>query len=104
MLQVLVNLLGNALKFTPSGGSVTLRVEEAPRGVRLSVSDSGPGIPSELRDRIFDAFWQAKAGSRAGAGLGLAIVKGIVDAHHGTIEVRSEVGSGTTFTVTLPKT
>jgi|GEM_PF-1621845 len=102
MLQVLANLLGNAIKFTPSGGSVTLRVEAAPDAVRFSVADTGPGIPEEQRAHVFDAFWQAKPGGRAGVGLGLAIVKGIVDAHRGTIDVQSKPGAGTTFTVTLP--
>ena len=104
VVQALGNLVGNALKFTPSGGTVMLRarVPDDRREVRFEVADDGPGIPPENLDRIFDRFWQARKGDRRGVGLGLAIAKGIVEAHGGRIEVRSTVGAGSTFAVTLP--
>ena len=100
--QVIGNLLGNALKFTPRGGTIVLRAERVGRDTRLSVADSGPGIPVSDRTRIFDAFWQAKPGGRSGAGLGLSIARGIVDAHGGKIWVEGEPGEGSTFVVLLP--
>ncbi len=100
MVQALSNLVGNALKFTPAGGSI--RIGGEVRGERsvLWVADTGPGIPPEHVMHIFDRFWQPKRG-RDGVGLGLAIVKGIVDAHDGKIEVESTVGTGTTFRIVL---
>jgi PAS domain S-box-containing protein len=100
--QVMGNLLGNALKFTPRGGTVVARARREEHAVRLSVTDSGPGIPEADRERIFQAFWQATPGGRSGAGLGLAIARGIVEAHGGRISVESEVGAGSTFVVVLP--
>ena len=102
VLQVLGNLLGNALKFTPAGGRVVLRAEPADDGVAFSVTDTGPGIAPEQLARVFDRFWQARAARRAGAGLGLAIARGIVEAHGGRIRAESEPGAGSTFTFTLP--
>ncbi len=102
VLQVLENLLGNALKFTPAGGRVTVGAEAAGGFARVWVSDTGHGVPSEQLPRLFDRFWQASQSERRGVGLGLAIVKGIVEAHGGTIEVKSVVGEGTTFSFTLP--
>ena len=102
ILQVLGNLLGNAVKFTPAGGRVSLAAAAAPDGVALSVSDTGPGIaPGEL-ERVFDRFWQARSARRAGAGLGLAIARGIVEAHGGRLWAESEPGEGSTFTFVLP--
>jgi CheY-like chemotaxis protein len=100
--EVLENLVGNAIKFTSSGGSVTLGA--APRNdmVLFWVEDNGPGIPPEQLDRLFDRFWQAKKTDRRGAGLGLTICKGIVEAHGGRIWVESAVGKGTTVFFTLP--
>lgn len=100
--QVLSNLLSNALKFTPSGGRVALRVACTVDSCRIIVSDTGEGIAKEHLPHIFDRFWQGANAHRAGAGLGLSIVKGIVEAHDGEIHVDSEPGKGTTFTVTLP--
>lgn len=101
--QGLNNLLDNALKFTPRGGRVTLAAAARDDGrVALSVADSGPGIPKEEVDRLFDRFWQASRHDRTGSGLGLAIVHGITEAHGGAVEVQSEPGSGTTFTLVLP--
>ncbi len=102
VLQVLGNLLGNALKFTPAGGRVVLRAAPAPDGVAFSVADTGPGMPPEVLARVFDRFWQARTSRRAGAGLGLAIARGIVEAHGGRIRAESEPGAGSTFTFTLP--
>jgi PAS domain S-box-containing protein len=102
ILQVLGNLLGNAIKFTPTGGRVALRASALRDGVELSVSDTGPGIGPDQLARVFDRFWQAKSARRAGAGLGLAIAKGIVEAHGGRIRADSEPGVGTTFSFTLP--
>ena len=103
ILQMLGNLLGNAIKFTPSGGTVILRATGAEREISFAVADTGPGIPEAQIPSLFEAFWQGAPGSTSGAGLGLAIAKGIVDAHGGTITVESTVGAGTTFTVVLPK-
>ncbi len=124
--QILLNIAGNALKFTPEGGVVRLharRVEMAPRdaddqelgmavmmtpedGVEFSVQDNGIGIAEEALGRIFDAFYQVDGSSTreyGGIGLGLTIAKRLVDAHGGTIQVQSEVGQGTVFSVTLPE-
>ncbi len=105
--QVLVNLVGNALKFTGSGGFITIAVRQTASGVQVSVSDTGIGIAAEDLDKIFDEFAQvqrqAAKRQREGSGLGLAIAKRIVEAHHGSMEVRSEVGRGATFSFTLPE-
>ena len=103
--EVLGNLLSNAFKFTPHGGSVTLVIEPVPDGVRMKVRDTGAGIPPEQLPRIFEKFYQAdnQGAARAdGSGLGLAIAKQIVDAHGGSITCESTPGVGTTFTITLP--
>jgi signal transduction histidine kinase len=103
--EVLGNLLSNAFKFTPRGGTVSLNFENADPGVRIVVHDTGAGIPKDQLPRIFDKFYQAdnqRAAGAAGTGLGLAIAKQIVDAHGGTITCDSTPGVGTTFTITLP--
>ena len=102
VLQVFGNLIGNALKFTPEGGRVELRAEPVDGLVRISVSDSGPGIPEEEIPHVFDRFWQARHARAGGAGLGLAIARGIVQAHGGEMWVESVVGEGSTFAFTLP--
>jgi len=102
LMQVLSNLLGNAFKFTPQGGRVGLRAARCAMGVRLSVSDTGCGIPPDHVPRLFDRFWQADRKRGPGAGLGLAIVKGLVEGHGGVVEVTSAVGAGSTFSVNLP--
>jgi signal transduction histidine kinase/DNA-binding response OmpR family regulator len=101
-LQVFSNLIGNALKFTPEGGEVTLSAQREGQEIVFAVSDTGSGIPPDDLPRIFDRFWQATRDARAGAGLGLAISRGIVQAHGGKIWVESKVGQGSTFFFTLP--
>jgi signal transduction histidine kinase len=103
LLQVLSNLLANAVKFTPPGGEITLRVEIETEDVRVSVEDTGPGITPEDAQRVFDAFWRKEHGGRGGAGLGLAIARGIVERHGGRIWVESVVGRGSAFRFTLPE-
>lgn len=99
--QALGNLVGNAIKFTPRGGRITVRAESVNGAIRFSVSDSGTGIPQEQLSHIFGPFWQAHPADRRGIGLGLAITKAIVEAHGGRIWVESHVGAGTTFYFTL---
>lgn len=101
LLQVLENLLGNAVKFTEPGGTVTLGA--SPRGQELLVwvKDNGPGIAADQLPHLFDRFWQGKKGDRRGAGLGLAICRGIVEAHGGRIWAESTPGAGTTVFFTL---
>jgi PAS domain S-box-containing protein len=100
--QVLSNLVGNAVKFTPREGLITISAEQNDGEVRFAVIDTGPGIPAEQLPHIFGRFWQAKPSDRRGIGLGLAIAKGIVEAHRGRIWVESSVGLGSTFYFTLP--
>jgi signal transduction histidine kinase len=102
VLQVFSNLVGNAIKFTPAGGTITLSAVRTDGPVQLSVADTGPGIPPAQIPRLFGKFWQAKRGDGRGVGLGLAIARGIVEAHGGTIDVRSELGHGSVFTFALP--
>ena len=102
VLQLIDNLVSNALKFTPRGGRVTVGGYVGPDELRIAVGDTGPGIPREQCDRLFDRFWQAQGSDRRGLGLGLAIAKGIAEAHGGRIWVDSTVGSGSTFQFTLP--
>ncbi|HET6762635.1 MAG TPA: ATP-binding protein, partial [Longimicrobiaceae bacterium] len=102
VLRVFSNVLGNALKFTPEGGKVTLTAVREAEWVRFRVLDTGFGIAPEHLSHVFDRFWQAGKHSRDGAGLGLPIARGIVEAHGGTIGVSSQVGVGTTVEFTLP--
>jgi signal transduction histidine kinase/DNA-binding response OmpR family regulator len=104
ILQVLSNLVGNAIKFTPPGGRIDLTVAAVAEGVRVAVRDTGSGIAGDQLDHVFDRFWQANRVDRQGAGLGLAIAKAIVEAHRGTIGVESEVGRGTCFYFVVPTT
>ncbi len=102
--QVLLNLLGNALKFTPAGGRVVLSAREDTSMIRLAVSDSGPGIPPREMRAIFQSFYRTQSAKQTeGVGLGLSIVKEIVNLHGGHLDVSSRVGRGATFGVLLPK-
>jgi signal transduction histidine kinase len=102
VLQVLSNLLTNALKFTAPGGRVRVGAEQLADEVCFWVTDTGPGISAEELPHVFERFWQARPGDRRGAGLGLLIAKGIVEAHGGRIWVESAFGKGSTFYFTLP--
>ncbi|HET7229963.1 MAG TPA: PAS domain S-box protein [Longimicrobium sp.] len=102
IMQVLANLLGNAVKFTPNGGRVGVRARPEEGFVRFEVWDTGPGIPPEHLGQVFNRFWKVRTANRHGAGLGLAIARGIVEAHDGQIWAESEPGHGSTFVFTLP--
>lgn len=100
--QVVLNLLTNALKFTPAGGTVTVTVEPQDRLARLEVTDTGPGIDPDELPHVFERFWRGRDAERAGgSGIGLAVVAQLVLAHRGRVDVTSEPGRGTTFTVLL---
>lgn len=105
--QVITNLLSNALKFTPAGGKIRISAKNQTEFIQISVSDTGPGVPEEARDAIFERFRQVNnvknlSGNQKGTGLGLAIAKGNVEAHGGRIWIESELGRGTIVHFTLP--
>jgi signal transduction histidine kinase len=102
VLQVLSNLIGNGIKFSPPGAAVRLAARRAGAEVEVSVSDDGPGIAPDALSHIFERFWQVRETARQGTGLGLYIAKGIVEAHRGRIWAESTVGVGSTFRFTLP--
>jgi len=102
VLQVLANLVGNAMKFTPPNGRIGIVVENVDDQVRFAVSDTGPGIPAERLSVVFDRFWQLSSTTREGLGLGLYISRCIVEAHGGRLWAESRVGEGSTFYFTLP--
>jgi signal transduction histidine kinase len=102
LLQVLANLLGNAIKFVLPGGQVTIGAQHLYGQIRIWISDDGPGIAAEHLPHVFDRFWQANRSGSRGAGLGLSIAKSIVDAHGGQIGVHSQLGEGSTFFCWLP--
>ncbi|MDF0665500.1 MAG: ATP-binding protein [Nitrospira sp.] len=102
ILQVLSNLIGNSLKFTPRGGAIDLSVRKRETFVEVSVTDNGPGISAEEQARIFERFSQLNVADRQGLGLGLFIAKWIVEAHEGGIWVTSIPGNGSSFSFTLP--
>jgi signal transduction histidine kinase len=102
VLQAIGNLIGNALRYARGKGDVELSIETAGKGVRLCVSDRGPGIPDDALPHIFDHYYQANRQRRAGAGLGLSIVQGIALAHGGTIQVENRAGGGARFSLCLP--
>jgi signal transduction histidine kinase len=103
VMQVLANMVDNALKFTPDGGEIVIGAVARDGEVEFSVQDSGPGIPAEYLPHLFDRFWHARSSSHThGSGLGLAIARGIVTAHHGRIWVDSVPTGGSVFRFTLP--
>ncbi len=109
LLQVFTNLVGNALKFTNSGGKITLRAYQASHNqeedqVRIEVSDTGIGIPKEDKEAIFERFFRVenRVHTLEGTGLGLSIVKNIIDKHNSKVHIESDVGVGTTFWFDLP--
>lgn len=102
ILQALSNLVGNAVKFTPEGGSIEVAAEKRDGAVVVRVRDDGPGIAVEDLPHVFDRFWHAERNRRGGAGLGLAIARGIAEAHGGRIDIQSEPGRGATFLFGLP--
>lgn len=101
--QVLANLVGNSLKFTPEGGRITVTTRAAGEVIEFSVTDTGPGISEEQLPHIFKRYWQSRRTERHGAGLGLPIAKGIVEAHDGSIRAESGPGKGATLTFTLAR-
>jgi two-component system, OmpR family, sensor histidine kinase ResE len=103
--QVFHNLLENAMRYTEPGGTIRIRLTSVPAEARMEVSDTGIGIPPEDLPYVFERFFRSDRARRAyagGSGLGLSIVRWIVEAHKGVVEVESELGKGTTFTVKLP--
>ncbi|GIL18150.1 MAG: hypothetical protein BroJett040_19010 [Oligoflexia bacterium] len=100
--QVFFNIIGNAIKFTPEGGSIRVIAADSPDGILVSISDTGPGIPTEHLPKVFDRFWQATDTKHLGSGLGLSIAKGIVEAHKTKIWAESELGKGTSFYFFIP--
>jgi len=101
--QVLVNLIENAVKYTPPGTPIVVTARAARDAVELAVTDSGPGIPANELDRIFDPFYRSPRNARVpGTGIGLAIARGFVEAHGGRIRVESRPGGGASFRFTLP--
>jgi len=101
--QMIDNLIGNAIKYTPEGGQIHVVARAEDHQVILEVSDTGPGIPRDEQQRVFEKFYRASniAGTK-GSGLGLAIVKSVVDSYHGRVWVESIVGHGASFFVVLP--
>jgi signal transduction histidine kinase len=103
MHQVVTNLLGNALKFTPAGGTVTISTRQDGPSAVLEVADTGVGIPADELPRIFDRFWRGQgAAQTSGSGIGLAIAGELTWAHGGTLTATSQPGEGTRLTLTLP--
>ena len=101
--QVAVNLIANALKFTPAGGAITISTSSNGTSARFEVADNGPGIPEHDLPHVFERFWRGDNGDKAsGSGIGLAVVVELVAAHHGTVTAENVAGGGARFTVTLP--
>ena len=101
MSQVMINLVMNAVHAMPDGGILRVGLAPEPQMVRLTVADTGHGIPQEVIKKIFDPFFTTKEFGK-GTGLGLTVVKGIIEEHQGSIAVDSQEGMGTTFTILLP--
>lgn len=103
LTQIIINLLNNAIKYTPAGGTVTVRIGIDKQEARFEISDTGPGIPEEYLHKIFDKYERITAEKKEGTGLGLSIVKEIVELHKGRIWVESEFKKGSKFIFTLPQ-
>jgi signal transduction histidine kinase len=101
--RVFTNLIGNALKFTPENGSVTVKLKELPESIECSVVDTGEGIPPEYVEKIFDKFQQVAGQRRGGTGLGLTICRHLVEAHRGRVWAESKLGEGSRFIFIIPK-
>jgi signal transduction histidine kinase len=102
LVQILSNLVTNAIKFTPEAGRVTITADPHGTSVRFGVHDTGAGIDSSELPRIFEQYWQGAQSGDVGVGMGLFIAKALIDAHGGSISVESELGKGTTFSFTIP--
>jgi signal transduction histidine kinase len=102
LLQVLANLVTNALKFTPEGGHISLRADRAGDGIAFAITDDGCGVPAEMLESIFQRFWQVGTNDRRGLGLGLYISRCIIEAHGGKIRAESQPGRGCTVAFTVP--
>ena len=102
LLRVLINLLENAIRYTPTGKKVVVRAQPIDNEVRFSIEDEGSGIPGEHLKHVFERFVQVPGTSTGGAGLGLSIAKSIVEAHGGTIAAQSQTGVGSIFTFSIP--
>lgn len=103
--RVFINVIGNATKYTPSGGEISVRAEADDHYIRVSISDTGEGIPPDKLPFIFEPFYRVKGKEdrHRGSGLGLTFCKRILEAHNGTIEATSQLGKGTTLTITIPR-
>jgi signal transduction histidine kinase len=101
VLQILSNLVANAIRYTPPGGVVTIRTERAGGETRIAVADTGPGVPADVVPHVFERYFTT-ARREGGTGLGLYIVKGLVEAHGGRVWLETEPGNGTTFYFSLP--
>jgi heavy metal sensor kinase len=101
--QAVINLVDNAIKFTPAGGHIRIRLSETPNLAIIDVIDSGPGVPPESRSRIFDRFYRVDGSPAVGTGLGLSIARGAVEAHGGHLTLESTGAGGSTFRIALPR-
>lgn len=107
LCQVLINLIDNSISYTQAGGEIRIRASAGPHELKVDVQDNGIGIPQESLHRVFERFYRvdkARSREQGGTGLGLSIVKHIIDAHHGSVQVESTVGVGSTFSFVLPLT
>ena len=103
MGQVLANLVDNAVKYTPKGGSVSISMAQDENQLRFLVSDTGMGIPKDEQERIWQRLYRCDASrSKKGLGLGLCMVRAVVEAHGGSVSLQSEIGKGSTFIIDLP--
>ena len=105
IIQVIINIMNNAIKYTPEGSLIILSMEKQEKNVLIKISDNGPGIPDSAKEHLFEMFFTANksySDSRRGLGLGLALCKSIVNAHGGTIRVQDNHPSGACFCFTLP--